>query len=151
MAVTPPVPGTKMADVCKFFSLENLLARITTWLVLTTTSSTSILSRVFGAYYMTKISINALIFQHFFSSTFSLIGSTHSFQCDFQREHTLSLSISTNRVNTLFLFFTFDFQLSTATKMYTPCNHSLPCYTFSEGFFSSLKHRNFVKILSQHA
>ena len=46
---------TKMADVGQLISLRNLLARKTTWLVLTTTPATSILSRVFGAYCMTKI------------------------------------------------------------------------------------------------
>ena len=76
MAVMPLVPETKMADVCKLISLGNLLARKTSWLVLTTTSATSIWSRVFGAYCMTKIFINTLIFQHSFS-----------FHCDFQREH----------------------------------------------------------------
>ena len=55
MAVMLLVLETKMADVGKLISLGNLLARKTTWLVLTTTSETSILSRVFGAYYMTKI------------------------------------------------------------------------------------------------
>ena len=40
--------------------------------------------------------INTLIFQHPLSfSTFLLTGPTHSFQCDFQREHYHSL-ISTN-------------------------------------------------------
>ena len=51
----PLVPETKMADVGKLISLGNLLARKTTWLVLTTTSATSILSCVFGAYCMTRI------------------------------------------------------------------------------------------------
>ena len=51
----PLVPKTKMADVGKLISLGNLLARKTTWLVFTTTSATSILSCVFGAYCLTKI------------------------------------------------------------------------------------------------
>ena len=55
MAVMPLVLETKIADLGKLISLENLLARKTTGLVLTTTSATSILSHVFGAYYMTKI------------------------------------------------------------------------------------------------
>ena len=55
MAVIPLVPETKMVDVGKLISLGNLLARETTWLVLTTTSATSILSCVFGAYCMTRI------------------------------------------------------------------------------------------------
>ena len=46
MAVMPLVPETKMADIGKLVSLMNLLARKDTCLVLTTTSSTSILSRV---------------------------------------------------------------------------------------------------------
>ena len=46
---------TKMADVGKPISLGNLLVRKTTWLVLTTTSATLILSRVFGADCMTRI------------------------------------------------------------------------------------------------
>ena len=76
MAVMSLVLGTKMADVCKLISLGNLLARKTTWLVLTTTSATLIWSRVFGAYCMTNISINTLIFQHSFP-----------FHCNFQGEH----------------------------------------------------------------
>ena len=55
MAVMPLVPETKMVDVGKLISLRNLLARKTTWLVLTTTSATSILSRIFGAYCMSRI------------------------------------------------------------------------------------------------
>ena len=51
----PLVSETKMADVGKLISLGNLLARKTTWWVLTTTSATSILSHVFGAYCITKI------------------------------------------------------------------------------------------------
>ena len=55
MDVTPLVPETKMADVSILISLGNLLARRTTWLVLKTTSATSMFSRVFGAYSMTRI------------------------------------------------------------------------------------------------
>ena len=55
MAIMPLVPKTKMAEVGKLISLGNLLSRKTTWLVLATTSTTSILSHVFGAYSMTKI------------------------------------------------------------------------------------------------
>ena len=47
MDVMPLVPETKMADVSVLISLGNLLARRTTWLVLKTTSTTSIFSRVF--------------------------------------------------------------------------------------------------------
>ena len=53
-AVMPLVSETKMADVGKLISLGHLLARKTTWLMLTTASATSILSRVFGAYCMTS-------------------------------------------------------------------------------------------------
>ena len=53
IVVMPLVPETKMADVSILISLEDLLARRTTWLVLKTTSTTSIFSRVFGAYSMT--------------------------------------------------------------------------------------------------
>ena len=49
MAVMSLVPKTKMVDVGKLTSFGNLLARKTTWLVLTTTSVTSIWSRIFGA------------------------------------------------------------------------------------------------------
>ena len=68
----PFVTETKMVDVGKLISLENLLARKTTWLVLATTSATSILSCVFGAYCMTRIvykcsHIPTLILFHIFS------------------------------------------------------------------------------------
>ena len=55
MAVMPLVPETKMADVGNLISLGNLLFRKVTWLVLTTTSANSILSRAFGADCMTRI------------------------------------------------------------------------------------------------
>ena len=79
MAVMPLVPEIKMADIGKLISFGNLWARKTTWLVLTTTSATSILSHDFRAYCMTKISIDTHIFQHSFS-----------FHSNFQREHSLS-------------------------------------------------------------
>ena len=47
MAVIPLVPKTKMVDVDKLISLENLLV--------TTTTARLILSRAFGADYMTRI------------------------------------------------------------------------------------------------
>ena len=47
MDVMPLVLETKMADVGKLISLGNLLTRRTTWLVLKTTSVTSMFSRVF--------------------------------------------------------------------------------------------------------
>ena len=156
----PRVPETKMADVAKLISLGNLLARKTTWLVLTTTSETLILSRVFWAYCMTRIiykysHLPTLILFHIFTYRVNTFFSSVT-----SKENALTLSISTNRVNILFLFFTFDFQQSTAMKMYTLCNHSLPCYTSSVRLFPasktteiSSKHRKkqIVEILSQYA
>ena len=55
MAVIPLVPETKMVDVGKLISLENLLVRKVTWLVLTSTSALLILSCAFGADHMTRI------------------------------------------------------------------------------------------------
>ena len=55
MTVMPLVPETNMADVGNLISLGNQLARKTTWLVLTTTSASSIFCCVFGAYCMTRI------------------------------------------------------------------------------------------------
>ena len=55
MGMMSLVPETKMADVGKLFSLENLLVRKVTWLVLTTTSATLILSHAFRADCMTRI------------------------------------------------------------------------------------------------
>ena len=160
MTVMPLVPETKMADVGKLISLRNLLARKTTWLVLITTSSTSILSRVFGAYCMTRIvykysHLPTLILFHIFSYR---VNSLFPLWLP-ERTLSLTLSISTNRVNTLFLLFTFDFQHSTNTKMYTPCNHSLSCYTFLVRLFpasnaeisSNHRMKQTVVILSQHA
>ena len=51
----PLVPETKMADVGKLISLENVLVRKVTWLMFTTMSATLILSRTFGADCMTRI------------------------------------------------------------------------------------------------
>ena len=133
MAVKPLVPETKMVDVGKLISLGNLFARKTTWLVFSTTSATSILSRVFGAYCLTRIVYKYSSNTHSLSH-FHLQGQ-HTLSIVTSRENTLTLSILTNRVNTLFLLFTFDFQQSTAAKIYTLCNHSLPCYTFSVRLF----------------
>ena len=55
MAVIPLFPKTKMVDVGKVISLENLLVRKVTWFVLTMTSASLILSGAFGAGYMTRI------------------------------------------------------------------------------------------------
>ena len=46
MAALSLVPETKMADVGKLISLGNILARKTTWLVLTTTSTISCLKKI---------------------------------------------------------------------------------------------------------
>ena len=143
-----------MAEVGKLTSLGK-----TTWLVLTTTSVTSILSHVFGAYCMTRIvkkySIlpTLLLFHIFTYRVNTLFRSVTSW------ENTLTLSISTNRVNTLFLLFTFDFQQLTATKMYTQSNYSLPCLFLCLRLFqasnteisSNHRKKRIVEILSQHA
>ena len=55
MAVIPLVPETKMRDVAKLTSLENLLIRKITWFLLTSTSAALILSRAFGAEHMIRI------------------------------------------------------------------------------------------------
>ena len=55
MAVMPLVLETKMVDVGKQISLGNLLVRKVTWLRLTATSATLILSRDFGVDCMTRI------------------------------------------------------------------------------------------------
>ena len=154
----PLVLETKMADARKLISLGHLLSRKTTWLVLTTTSATSILSRVFGAYSMTRIVYNyshlpTLILFHIFPNR------ANTFFPVWLPERTLSLSPFRLKVNTLFPLFTFDFQQSTAMKMYTPCNHSLPCNTFSVRLFlasnteilSNHRKKQTVEILSQHA
>ena len=110
MAVMPIVPETKMADVGKLISLENLLVRKFTWFVLTTTSETLILSRDFGADCMTRVAYtySRLSTTHPFpfrliettsSLTLQRAETTNFFHFDFQRQHTLSL--------------TFDFQQST--------------------------------------
>ena len=113
MDVMPLVPETKMVDVCILISLGNLLARRTTWLVLKNTSATSNFSRGFGAYSMTRIFYkyyNLPTLTPFF--TISLTESTHSFHCDFQREHSHS-SISNHRFNTA-LFHNFTWSVNTA-------------------------------------
>ena len=100
----PLVPETKMADIGKLIGLWNLLVRKVTWLVLTTTSTTLILSHAFGADCMTRIAY-----------IYSRLPRTHSFP--FSSTHTLS--IATYRNNTLSLLH-FDFQQSTPRK----CIHS---------------------------
>ena len=104
MAVLPLVPKTKIADVGKLISLGNLLVREVTCLVLTTTSSTLILSRAFGADCMTRI---AYIYSRF-PSTHSL---SHSHLLR-QHTHCLSLSLPPSLSLSLSLLH-FDFQQST--------------------------------------
>ena len=147
----PLVPKTKMTDVSRLISLWNILARKTTWLVLKTTSATSIFASVFGAYSMTRVFYKystlptlTLFLQFYLENQHSSflhfhLECQHTLSSLTSRENTLTQSISTNRVNTLFLFFTFDSQESTATKLSTPCNHSLPCYTFSVRLFPASK------------
>ena len=155
MAVIPLVPETKMADVGKLISLGNLLVRKTTWLVLTTTSATSILSRVIGAYCMTKIvykysRLKTLILFHIFTYRVNTLFPL------WLPKRTLSLSpfrLTESTHSSSFLHFT-----STTSKMYTWCNHSLPCYTFSVRLFpasnteipSNHRKKQTVEILSQH-
>ena len=95
MAMMPLVPETKMADVRKLISLGNLLVTKVTWLVLKTTSATLILSHTFGAERITKITY-----------IYSCLPRTHSFHCDFQRQHFHSLHCVFQRQPTLFHKFT---------------------------------------------
>ena len=111
-----PLVETKMADVGKLISLGNLLARKTTWLVLTTTSVTSILSRVFGANCMTKI-----VYKYSNLPTVILFPL-------WLPERTLSLSsfrLTESIHSSSFL------HLTSSSQPPRKCNHSLPCYTFS--------------------
>ena len=109
MDVIPLVPETKMADVGKLISLGNLLARKTMWLVLTTSSATSILSCIFGANWMTRIvykysHLPILTLFHIFTyrvNTLFLL---------WLPERTLSLSPFRLTESTHSSFFTFDFQ-----------------------------------------
>ena len=84
----PLVPETKMVDVGKLISLGNLLVRKVSWLVLTTTSTTLILSRTFGADRMTRICIYTLSFSKNSHSPFWLPETAHSLSLlhfDFQQ------------------------------------------------------------------
>ena len=110
MAVMPLVPETKMADVGKLISLGNLLVRKVTWLVLTTTSATLILSRAFGADYMTRIAY-----------IYSRLPITHPLHCDLQRQHTL--------------FHIFTYRGSTLTLAYILTSSSQPPRKHSSTFF----------------
>ena len=126
MAMMPLVPETKMADVGKLISLGNLLVRKVTWFVLTTTSATLILSRDFGADYMTRIAY-----------IYSRLSRTHSF---LSRDNMLSYT-ATYRDNSLFPFWlpetTHSLSLLHLTssshphEMYTLCDYFLPCSIFT--------------------
>ena len=102
MDVIPLVPETKMADVSILISLENLLARRTTCLVLKTTSAISIFTHVFRAYSMTRIfdkySNLPTLTAFFTKSSLShfLLQGQHTLSSVISRENTLTLSISTN-------------------------------------------------------
>ena len=105
----PLVPETKMTDVGKLISFGNLLVRKVTWLLLTTTSATLILSRAFGAGCMTRIAY-----------IYSRLPNTHSLHFDLQSQHThsLSLTFSLPAVNptkihsTTFFFIVLPFRLA---------------------------------------
>ena len=93
MAVIPLVPETKMVDIGKLISLENLLVRKVTWFVLTTTSTSLILSHTFEADHTTRI---AYIYSH--------LPRTHSLHFHLWKQQILSLSIFTYRDSTLSLY-----------------------------------------------
>ena len=99
----------------------------------------------FGAYSMTRILYKYFVFQNSSSLSHFHLQVQHTLSNVISRENILTLSISTNRFNTLFLFFIFDFQQTTDTKMYTPCNHSL-CYALSVRLFPASN----TEILSNH-
>ena len=129
----PLVPEKKMVDVSKLISLGNLLVGKVTWLVLTTTSATLILSRIFGADCMTRIAnIYSRLPRTHSLTFFTYRDSTHSLSfsplwltkttCSLshfhlQRQHTLSLTFWLPAVN--------------PTKMYTFCNLFISCSAFS--------------------
>ena len=71
-ALLPLVSETKMTDISKLISLRNLLVRKVTWLVLTSTSATLILSRPFGADCMTRIAYILSSSKHSLSYIFHL-------------------------------------------------------------------------------
>ena len=113
----PLVPETKMADVGKLISLGNLLVRKVTWLVLTTTSATLILSRDFGADCMTRIAYIYSRLSRTYSFPFHSQRQHALLHCDFQRQHTLSLLHWTSS--------------SQPHEMYTLWNYFLPGSTFT--------------------
>ena len=119
MAVIPIVPDTKIVDVGKLISLENLLVRKVTRFVLTTTSASLILSRAFGADLMTRIA-------HIYSrlpSTFSL---SHILT---YRDSTLS-SFSTSRNSSTLSVRKIQLNMR-YMGAYSFCDLFLTCFTFS--------------------
>ena len=145
MDVMQLVPETKMADVSILISLGNLSARRTTCLVLKSTSATSIFSWFFGAYSMTiifyKYSYLPTLTLFF---TISLGESTHSFQCDFQREHSHSLNFNEQSQHTVPPFYLWLPAVNRHKNGYFLQPFSSSLYFVGETF-SSLEHRNFVK------
>ena len=127
MAVIPLVPETKMADVGKLISAGNLLVWKVTWLVLTITSATLILSRAFGADCMTRITyIYSLLLRTHCLSHFLL-----------QRRHTLTHSILTHR-DSFSLFISTSrnsLTLPFSKTQFNTCNMGV--YTFYNLFLSS--------------
>ena len=116
----PLVPETKMANVGKLISLGKLLARKTTWLVLTATFATSVLSHVFGAYCMTKI-----VYRYSHLPILILFPL-------WLLEGTLSLfpfRLTESTHSSYFL------HLTSSSQPPRKWNHSLPCYTFSVRLF----------------
>ena len=76
----------------------------------------SISSRVFGAYSMTRIFYKYAHLPTLFLFSHFHLQSQHTLSSVTSRENTLTLSISTNRVNTPFLLFTFDFHNQLPSK-----------------------------------
>ena len=126
----PLVSETKTVDVRKLISLRNLLVRKVTWFVLTTTSTTLILSRAFGANCMTRI---AYIYFHLprnHSLTFWLTETAPPlslFHILIFRDSALSFFISTSR-NSLILpvrktqFNTCNMGAHTFSNLYLSCS-----------------------------
>ena len=140
----PLVPETKMAYVSKLICLLNLLTGKITWLVLTITSSTSILSSVYGAYYMTRIVYKYSHLPTLCIFPFSLTVSTHSFQCDIQREHSHSQFRLTESTHSSYFFYIWLPAVNRHENVYSIQPFSSLLYFFDETF-SSLEHKSFVK------
>ena len=165
----PLVPETTMADVSILISLRNLLARRTTWLVLKTTFATSIFSRIFEAYSMTRIfyKCSNLPTLPLFFHDFTYRVNTALFHNFIWRVNTALFHIFTYRVNTLYPVWLPERTLSFSQFQLTKSTHSssflhltpssqLPqneyflqpfsssLYFFGETF-SSFENRNFVK------